>query len=356
MRIFIYEFICAGGLGPDGPASLRREGWGMLAAIVADFQRLPGIEVVTLLDETLPHDAGDVSAEGSRIRQNAGLARGSTRILANAATKTSSAEEWRRFREIASRCDFTLVIAPEFDDLLEARSKAVLDAGGRLLGSLPEAIRLTADKLACANFWKGRGVRHPRTEMLDPLNFAAFPGPWVMKPRFGAGSQATFLIRNRDDELRTWSAAFHEYPEGEFIVQVYVRGQPASVALLIGPTQTIPLLPARQHLSRDGRFRYEGGSLPLPTPLAERAIALALKAVAGIDGLRGYAGVDLVLGDAGDDYVIEINPRLTTSYLGLRRLCQQNLAESILRLAKGETIAMPTWHAGEAHFSSEAGA
>ncbi len=42
-------------------------------------------------------------------------------------------------------------------------------------------------------------------------------------------------------------------------------------------------------------------------------------------------GVDLILGDV--DAVIEINPRLTTSYVGLRRACRQNLAEWILKVA-----------------------
>jgi predicted ATP-grasp superfamily ATP-dependent carboligase len=122
--------------------------------------------------------------------------------------------------------------------------------------------------------------------------------------------------------------------------------------LLISEKQTIPLLPARQNLSRDNRFRYLGGSLPLPEISASRAIALALQAVAGIDGLRGYVGVDLVLGDDGHDYAIEINPRLTTSYLGLRQLCEQNLAERILRLAQGEIVEPPSWRTGTVAFAA----
>lgn len=314
MRIFLYECVTAGGLGDDVPASLRREGGAMLAAVVADFQRLPGVEVIILPEESfLPRPPSPFSGE----RGESG---------------------------------WTLVIAPEFDDHLRRRSQAVLDAGGRLLGSTPDAIQLTGDKLATADFWKERGVLQPHTQMLDPVNFASFPGPWVMKPRCGAGSQATFLIRNRDDELKAWSPAFHECPDGDFIVQQHVRGQAASVALLIGPARAIPLLPTRQHLSKDGRFRYQGGALPLPMPLAERAARLALQAVAGIDGLRGYVGVDLVLGDDGRDYAIEINPRLTTSYLGLRQLCEQNLAELMLRCACGETMKAPTWTAGEVRF------
>jgi predicted ATP-grasp superfamily ATP-dependent carboligase len=52
--------------------------------------------------------------------------------------------------------------------------------------------------------------------------------------------------------------------------------------------------------------------------------------------------VDLVLGadPAGrDDHVIEVNPRLTTSYLGLRRALEANLAGAMLRLATGQPWA-----------------
>jgi predicted ATP-grasp superfamily ATP-dependent carboligase len=63
--------------------------------------------------------------------------------------------------------------------------------------------------------------------------------------------------------------------------------------------------------------------------------------------------VDLVLGEAADgsqDQVIEMNPRLTTSYVGLRHLTATNLAEALLRLAAGERIAPPDWHPGVVRF------
>ena len=101
------------------------------------------------------------------------------------------------------------------------------------------------------------------------------------------------------------------------ILQPFVAGQAASVAFLIGSHQVLPLLPAKQQLSEDGRFHYRGGIVPLPQDLADRAVRLARRAVAAVPGLRGYVGVDLVLGDEGES-VIEVNPRLTTSYLGLR--------------------------------------
>jgi predicted ATP-grasp superfamily ATP-dependent carboligase len=282
----------------------------MLAALASDFARVRGAEVVTVSNDSL--DA---------------------------------------FTKAAASSDLSLVIAPEFDGLLERYSEAVIGVGGRLLGSTPPAIRMTADKLALAQHWTHRGIRTPPTDVFDPRETPNLPGPWVVKPRRGAGSQATFLMCSSDEREAIGHAARREWPRGDLLIQPCIAGQPASVALLIGPAQTIALAPARQHLSGDGRFRYQGGSLPVPAPLAERATRLALQAVAGIVGLRGYVGVDLILGDDGVDHAIEINPRLTTSYLGLRRLCTGNLAKSMLQLVIGEEIEPPQWRCEDVGFA-----
>ena len=234
MRIFLYECISAGALGPSVPPSLQREGWAMLSAVVEDFQRLPDVETVTLIDERLPGTLGDVC----------------TRI-----PWTGEAE---RFRNLATGCDWTLVIAPEFDNLLLDRSRTVLEVGGRLLGSSPHAIGVTGDKRATASLWHLNSVPHPMTELIDPIEFAPFGPPWVIKPRHGAGSQATYLIRDHGEQPKLWQAARREWPKGDLIVQQYVPGEPVSVALLIGPTQTIALMrspfPLRGRLAAAARF------------------------------------------------------------------------------------------------------
>src|SRR5262249_10569935 len=156
----------------------------------------------------------------------------------------------------------------------------------------------------------------------------------VCKPRFGAGSQATFLVRDPDTLPACIERARIAGWRGEMIVQPFVAGTAASVAFLCGPRQCVELAPAAQLLSADGRFRREGGAVPWPELLATRAARLARSAVEAVPGLAGCVGVDLVLGDRADgsaDWVIEINPRLTTSYLGLRELAEQNLAEMMLR-------------------------
>src|SRR5439155_3766948 len=55
-RVLVYEYLCSGAEArPAGEtpwaSALSGEGWAILAAAVEDFRRVPGVEVLTLLDE-----------------------------------------------------------------------------------------------------------------------------------------------------------------------------------------------------------------------------------------------------------------------------------------------------------------
>jgi predicted ATP-grasp superfamily ATP-dependent carboligase len=315
MRIFVYEYNCAVAEQLALPASLRAEGQAMQAAIRADLARIPGIETLTL-------EPGDEEAA---------------------------------FRQAARSADYSLVIAPEADDCLRQRCRWVEEEGGQLLGPTSAAVQLTGDKLALGHCWQERGIPTPPCHLYpSPLADRAYP--LVLKPRHGAGSQATFLVRTLADLPNCLAAAQAEGGAGEFVLQPFCPGLAASVAFLVGPRETIPLLPGWQILSTDGRFRYQGGRLPLPPHLAARSIHMARSAVAAVPGLCGYVGVDLILGAAADgsqDQVIEINPRLTTSYVGLRALARTNLAEALLRVVQGGSIGPVEWHRGCLEFEPD---
>ncbi len=329
MRFFVYEHLCAVGAGADG--SLAAEGRAMLAAVLTDFARLPGTETVTLLPP-----AGAAVPPVVAVRH------------------TVPVDEERVFRELAAACDFTLVVAPECGGLLEERCRWVEEAGGRLLGPSGDAVCLTADKLALAEALGRACVSAPPAAPLDGAAGIEFPA--VCKPRDGAGSQATFLVRGAEELPGCVTRARAEGWDGELVLQEFVPGRAASVAFLIGPAAVVALAPAAQDLSADGRFRYRGGSLPLPPAEAARAARLARQAVGAVPGLTGYAGVDLVLGAAGDgseDRVIEINPRLTTSYVGLRALAEGNLAEALVSVVRGERVPAVTWRPGTVAFRAD---
>jgi len=301
----------------------------MLAAVLEDLSRVPSIQPVTMLDRACQRRPSGTIAGLVGAGEEAGL-----------------------FRELARGCDFTLVIAPEFDDLLYDRCRWVEEEGRRLLGPSPEAVRLTADKLALSRHLSGLGVPTPLCRPFTP-DSPAHEFPLVCKPRQGAGSQATFLVRCPSELVACAKRAREEGCDDALILQPFVVGQPASVAFLIGTRERLALPAGSQELSQDGRFRYHGGTLPLPLDRCARATALARRAVAAVPGLLGYVGVDLVLGEATDgsrDQVIEINPRLTTSYVGLRALAHANLAEVMVCLATGEKCPALEWKPGTVSF------
>lgn len=304
--VFVYEYCCA--LGPNAVAdSLLREGRAMRNALVEDICCIPNVTVRTL-DEVDPTN------------------------------------EETAFRAAALVSDECLVIAPETNRILEQRIGWVASCARRLLGTPAEAVRQTADKLALAAVWEEHHVPTPRT-----WPRADWPGgayPVVCKPRDGAGSDATYLVQSLVD------FPARSDPDNA-LIQEFVSGQPASIAFLVGPGQSWALVPSIQHLSSDRRFQYEGGELPIDKCRAARAIELGRRAIDCVPGLLGYVGVDLILGDAADgsrDYAIEINPRLTTSYVGLRRLAEFNLAEAIRRVANGETVDELRWKRGRVRF------
>jgi predicted ATP-grasp superfamily ATP-dependent carboligase len=333
VKIFLYEYTCNAGVpsDPDG-LPIHQEGWSMLSALQADFSGVPHVETIVLLDDrckkTLP---GAV-----RWTQDRDLER-------------------TVFGHLARIADYTVVIAPEFSEILLERCRWVEAAGACLLGSSLAALRLAGDKLELGKQLRDHGLPTPECCLWDKApRRAELSFPLVLKPRHGAGSQATFRV-DHDAMLQSClEEGRAKGCRGEFLLQSFVVGTPVSVALLVGPQGSVPLLPAYQHLSKDGRFHYLGGSLPLPPALAARARKLAQSAVSCVPGLKGYVGVDLVLGNSeNEDWIIEINPRLTTSYVGLRALARANLAAAMLQVALGGEKPNLVWKFGRVQFTPD---
>ena len=70
-------------------------------------------------------------------------------------------------------------------------------------------------------------------------------------------------------------------------------------------------------------FSYRGSEIPFSSDKHEETINLAKQAVALVPGLSGYIGMDILIAVEGC-YLLEINPRLTTSYIGLRLVVNMN--------------------------------
>src|SRR5262245_23146052 len=101
MQLFVYEYLSAG-VDRSMPTSLRAEGWAMLEAVCFDLSQLSGVEVRTLL-----------SAHEDRM------------LRACRSELVQPADEEAAFRHLASWANYSLIIAPEFDGILQMRCRWV---------------------------------------------------------------------------------------------------------------------------------------------------------------------------------------------------------------------------------------
>ena len=342
MRIFIYEYYAGGGSLHESrrrlpPAPLLEAGAAMLAALVADFAALPGVAVITTRDGRL----GELKLSGARVHD-----------------VRDADQETAAFEHFSSRADWTLVVAPEINNRLLERCWLVDKLHGRLLGCSPGVVQICSDKQATAEFLGDAGVSIPQGRAVAAGERLPedFPYPAVLKPRLGAGSAGVGIVESA-------AAAAEVEIELPSRLEQFCPGVAASVAFLCVPAVGgaaaghFAMPACRQRVTDDGSFQYEGGVLPLPADLAARARTLACHAVRALPAPTGYIGVDLILGDdsAGkDDFVIEVNPRVTSSYLGLRELTETHasMAAAMLEVCQGRP---PQLHFREGPIEFDAG-
>ena len=327
----------------------------MLGAIVEDLSKISGVQIVTSWDARLgPHPFRNVEVIGvdKPTEPLPALPEG-RRFL------SLRREYAQSFERSSLQSAATLLIAPEFDRILFDLCHRVETIGGKLLGPGSAAVQQCADKLKLAAVLEEAGVHTISTKPLSwgdasPLEASdhVLHFPVVIKPRDGAGSQNNHLVKSWDEFGRLQFFLGANARRQAFVWQPYITGRPLSVAILItesGAHQAFPV--AEQWLSEDGRFFYHGGRIPARDVDQASIQAAALAAVGCVPGLHGYVGVDLIVpaDEPSRPVVVEINPRLTTSYLGYRALARENLAE---RMLPGQTNKPIEWRAGEIEFDS----
>jgi predicted ATP-grasp superfamily ATP-dependent carboligase len=335
MRILVYEFMTGGGFsGRPVPASLAREGLAMRTALVADLAAIGCHEIVMTTDIRFD------TAAPPRVE-----------VVTLASGDTSA------FDELLTSADAVWLVAPETDRCLERLSARVERKGRILLGSGAAVIRKASDKADLPRRLARIGVRHPETVTIgsgvDARAAVRDLGyPIVLKPRRGAGSRGVHLAHN-ERELNNALAGLQRVHAADLgtesigqvdrdgVMQRYVRGTPASVSLLVDGCRAVALAVNAQRMSTRRGFSYLGGWTPLDHPLTAEAADAAIRTCTAFSGLRGYVGVDLVLTDTGP-VVIEVNPRLTTAFLGVRAVLDENVAALALGACEGTLPAQLT--------------
>lgn len=308
MRVFVCETVTGGDfLGSELPGSLIAEGMLMRDTLIGDLEDLPGVRVVTTHDARLPAPP-----------------RGSSTAL------RSDDDAQSVWNLLAEQADMVWPIAPETDGRLGRLAEAFRARARRVLLPDQATLALCASKWHTAAALSAAGVPVIPTWRPDAIP-PDVTGPFVIKPDDGAGAAG---VRESGERPTP------PFPPG-LVAQPLVEGTPASLTLLCQSGRAHVLTANRQHVERrDGAFHFSGvtvGAFPVDEALA----GLGARIGAALPGLRGIVGADYIATPDGP-VVVEVNPRLTTAYAGLRRALGVNPLAFVAELiGDGEVPELP---------------
>lgn len=333
--ILIFEWLAGGGLWhddelPDLNCNMQQQGWAMLRAVAEDFAALGYCPVLPIDSRLLDHWqvwARDVT----EVRF----------IPIDSAARLPAA-----LHDLAGNCCRTMVIAPEIGGCLSTTLAWLREHQDRLISPDANFVMLTSCKQATLDCLSQNGFQKiPAGEVVSELTedslaelrkqlasaksaprLLKLHEPCVVKPLLGAGSEGVCLVR----DWRQFDFA-RVANNGPFRIEQFVGGVPVSVSVIATQANNELLTPTRQRFDREPFGHYIAAET-LEKRLAARAASLASEAVAALPTTRGYFGIDLILSDRGlsFDRLIEVNPRLTMSYLKLREVDERNLASLML--------------------------
>lgn len=307
MTLFIYEHLTSGALsGEPYSASLMHEGDAMLQAITTDLVAL-GHNIALMRDARLDNTIFN----HSQLEQF---------IVHSPATYQSI------WQQAINTYQQFLIIAPETDGILARLVETLEQQGKTVLGCDAATTRLCSDKLASYQHLQQHGFSSPATLLAtDWLTLAHPTALWIIKPRDGAGCETTYLLDTSQVQARL--PQLIKQNEQALLVQPYIKGQNLSLSLFIDDDSVELLSVNIQHIN----VSQQQLSLIHCEPMRQdqldetEALELAQSIHATMPALWGFVGIDLIK-TSDKIWVIEINPRLTSSYAETAMRQKQNPA------------------------------
>lgn len=287
----------------------------MRDALLRDLSLLPNIEVITTHDVRL----------GSPLL-------GSVPI-------TAQDDALLLWRNLLQNCDAAFIIAPETGGQLADLVDLVNICNVLHLGSNLNAIKVTSSKYQTSQQLAKAGLNVVPTYYLNELVNKDSEGEsqqWVIKLDDGAGCDGAIVFRNLVDVEQ-----YLTHQVGIPVIQPYISGIPASISMLCKNGKAWVLGCNLQKVELvDNQFVYRGSVVNGLSVNYTRFTNVAAQIAQAMPDLAGYVGVDVIVNE-DDITILEINPRLTTSFVGLHQSLSINPSKLILDLFFEPQFTMP---------------
>jgi predicted ATP-grasp superfamily ATP-dependent carboligase len=245
---------------------------------------------------------------------------------------------------VADGFDAIWLVAPESAGIASALTRRLEGCGVTVLGCSSDAVALASSKSRCLARLAAVGIA---TVPTWPLTMAplADHALWVIKPDVGCGCE---------DMRRLPASVAAGFGNDDRIAQPWLEGLAMSLSLLVADGCCELLSINRQHIdiAASGALSLAGISRcpDLDRPLVADLQLLGRRIAGTIPGLAGYVGVDFVLVPDGKAVVLEVNPRLTSAFVGLADFLGRNVAGDIMAALAPELLGpctdLPPWSVG----------
>lgn len=278
-KVLVHEYLSGGGaldgVAPAEAAALLAQGRAMRDAMLADLRALPDVETLV-------------------------------------------ADRAHELPRLVALADAVWSVAPETGGVLEVICASV--PCSKWLGCDVASIRVAASKSATRARLAAAGVPVPEAGMAGTRRC-------IVKPDDGAGASQTRVFESFEQACAAAGAGM--------TIESFVAGEPLSLSLLCAGGRAELLSINRQRIDIDacGRVAFRGvdsAIAPLDGVRGRALQTLATRVADALPGLFGFVGVDIVEHPRRGPVVIEVNPRLTTAYVGLSARLGRNLARDLL--------------------------
>lgn len=307
--LLVCEFITGGGLvGADLPLSLVKEGTLMRDALLNDLVCCADWDIITTYDARL--DAPVAKVRTIKVEYNQDV--------------------WAIWQQCMAAVDAVWAIAPETGQVLLKLAELAQASQTLWIGAGINAIEVASNKYLMAQVLGDAKLPIIPSYFYD--NWASGKtGPWLVKPNDGAGCEATYVMDSKQ-AIEDWFAKDHQR-KTTHIIQPFLKGTPVSISVLGLIDQAIVLSCNLQTIDSDhGQLSYTGGVVNGASDFWMQLSELANQIKAVMPDLIGYFGVDVLLDIDNKQLltVVEINPRLTTSYVYLHKAMGCNPAGLVM--------------------------
>ena len=318
-KIFVCEFITAGGF--NHAESLKRllkslltEAAMMRDALLNDLAKLDYHITITLDSRLSPPENCD-----------------------DCVLVDYTDDIWTIWEAQIQLADAVWIIAPETNGYLKKLTNLVAKHKVIALGCGTKAIEIFSSKLATFLICERSGIHTISTYTFD--NMLVLNSKCLAKPDDGAGCDDILCFEN-STELSNW--IMQNNKQQSHVIQPYIDGVCSSIScVMLSGTAFVLSCNKQLVTSINNQLGFNGLTLNAMQDYWVAFDVLAQQVAQLMPDLQGFVGIDVIVQNQ-KVLLVEVNPRLTTAYVGLRQATGLNVAELVIKALTNTPFTWPT--------------